>query len=149
MGPFGAIVTNMLELKSASIKWRCPSSSSSSIQLSSAGQRPSPNGRPNIGRTHTRVQVNKGVRVRLLLLLAMLLDVDPQDEVAFLVHVVGGGDDTVLADREPYPDTCLTTILSQKSYSSSNFILTHFLTCHVGVFATGLCLPSFLLKISC
>ena len=57
----------------------------------------------------------------------MLLDVDPQDEVAFLVHVVGGGDDAVLANREPYPDTCLTTILPQKvipaqSSSSRTFL---------------------------
>ena len=44
----------------------------------------------------------------------MLLDVDPQDEVAFLVNIVGGGDDTVLADRETYPDTCLTTVLAKK-----------------------------------
>ena len=115
MGPFGAIVTDMLELKSASIQWRCPSSPSSSIQLGPAGQCPSPDGRSNIGGTHTGVQVNKGVRVRLLLLLAMLLDVDPQDEVAFLVNVVGGGDDAVLADREAHTDASLTAILCCKS----------------------------------
>ena len=148
MGPFGAIVTNMLELKSASIQWRCPSSPSSSIQLGPAGQRPSPDGRPDIGRTHARVQVDQGVRVGFLLLLAMLLDVDPQDEVAFLVNVVGGGDDTVLANRESYPYTCLTTILPKKVIQWK-FGKMCFLTCHVGVFATGLCLPSFLLKILC
>ena len=114
MRPFGAIVADMLELKSASIQWCCPSSPSSSIQLGPAGQRPSPNGRSNVGGTHARVQVDQGVRVGFLLLLAMLLDVDPQDEVAFLVNVVGGGDDTVLADWETYPDTCLTTILPKK-----------------------------------
>ena len=74
----------------------------------------------------------------------MLLDVDPQDEVAFLVNVVGGGDDTVLADWETYPDTCLTTILPKKVIQWK-FGKMCFLTCHVGVFATGLCLPSFLL----
>ena len=46
----------------------------------------------------------------------MLLDVDPQDEVALLVNVVGGGDDAVLSDRKPNPDTCLSTILPQTKF---------------------------------
>ena len=112
MGPFGAVVADMFQLKSAAVKRRRSSSPTSSVQLGSTRDRPATNGRAHVRRAHTGVQVDQSVRVGLLLLLLpVLLDVHSQDEVALLVNVVGGGDDAVLADREAHTDASLTAIL--------------------------------------
>ena len=116
MGPFGAVVANMFQLKSAAVKRGRSSSPTSSVQLGSTRYRPATNGRAHVRRAHTGVQVDQSVRVGLLLLLLLpvLLDVHSQDEVALLVNVVGGGDDAVLADREAHTDASLTAILCCK-----------------------------------
>ena len=112
MGPFGAVVADMFQLKSAAVERRRSSSPTSSVQLGSTRDRPATNGRAHVRRAHTGVQVDQSVRVGLLLLLLpVLLDVHSQDEVALLVNVVGGGDDAVLADREAHTDASLTAIL--------------------------------------